>query len=288
MLVPRICASRRPMKAMLRIAAGAVVVAAALSAPQGRAQSIVSTGEALAQARLLVGERREDGSRDAGLELRVEPGWKTYWRNPGEAGIPPDFDWSRSANLAGVEVGWPAPQVFESFGLQAVGYAGTVILPLVLTPEDPGRPIEAVLDLSLGVCRDICVLEETTLDASIAPDAPGPAAMRIAVARAAEPPTAEAAGIGRVSCRITGTGEDRAFSATLSVGRPLADPFVALEAPAETGWFHGTSATADGGAIEVTSTLTLVSEEAWIDRSAVRMTVLDPTLVADIQGCSAG
>lgn len=288
MLALNICASPRMMKAMLRIATGALVLTAALSAPRGGAQSIVSTGESLVHARLLVGVRWDDGSRDAGLELRVEPGWKTYWRNPGEAGIPPDFDWSRSANLAGVEVGWPAPQVFESFGLRTVGYAGTVILPLRLTPEDPGQPIDAVLDLSLGVCRDICVLEETELDASIAPDAPGPAAMRIAVARAAEPPAAAAAGIGRVSCRITGTGEDRAFSARFSVGRPLADPFVALEAPAETGWFHDTSATAEGGAVEVTSTLTLASKEAWIDRSAVRMTVLDPTLVADIQGCSAG
>ncbi|HUF55844.1 MAG TPA: protein-disulfide reductase DsbD domain-containing protein [Thermohalobaculum sp.] len=272
---------------MLGIVAGASILAAAFPAPRGAAQAIVSSGESFVDARLLVGEPRDDGSRDAGLELRVEPGWKTYWRAPGEAGIPPRFDWSRSANLAGVEVGWPAPQVFESFGLQTVGYAGTVVLPLRLTPQDPARPIDAVLDLALGVCRDICVLEETELGASIAPGAPGPAAMRIALARAAEPPAAEAAGIGPVSCRIAGTGEDRAFTATLGIGQTLADPFVVLEAPEETGWFHGTSAMAEGGTLEVSSTLTLASDDAWIDRSALRMTVLDPALVADIQGCSA-
>ena len=273
------------MKAMLGIVMATFVLTAGAGAA---AQAVVSTGESFVDARLLVGERREDGSRNAGLELRVEPGWKTYWRAPGEAGIPPSFDWSRSQNLKSVEVGWPAPQVFESFGLMTVGYDGTVVLPLTLRPKDASRPIEAALDLALGVCRDICVLEEAKLEASIAPDAPGPADLRISIARAAEPPDAAAAGIERVSCRITGTGEDRSFSATLALDHPLADPYVALEVPPDTGWFHDTTATAGDGALEVASTLTLASGDAWIDRSSVRMTVLDPALVADVQGCSAG
>ena len=285
MLSTRICASGRPMKAVLRLAAAAFVLTAAAGAG---AQTVVSTGQSFIDARLLVGERQDDGSRDAGLELSIEPGWKTYWRAPGEAGIPPSFDWSRSENLARVEIGWPAPQVFESFGLDTVGYDGTVVLPLRLEPQDPSRPIGAALDLALGVCRDICVLEEMALEASIPPDAPGPAGIRIAVARAAEPQDAASAGIGPVSCRITGTGEDRAFSATLALVRPLADPYVALEAPEETGWFHDTTTTAADGAVEVTSTLTLATDDAWIDRSALRITVLDPELVAEIQGCSAG
>ncbi len=285
MLTPSIWSNARPIKAMLGLAIAGLVAA---PLPGAHAQTVVSTGESFVDARLLVGERREDGSRDAGLELRVKPGWKTYWRSPGEAGIPPQFDWSRSRNLGSVEVGWPTPQVFESFGLATVGYAGTVILPLRLSPEDPAQPIDAVLDLALGVCRDICVLEETELAEVIAPTAPGPAAVRIAVARAAEPGDAEAVGIGRVRCTFAGTGEDRAFRARLPFDRPLADPYVALEVPEETGWFHGTTTTAADGALEVTSTLTLASDDAWVDRSAVRMTLLDPELAAEIEGCTAG
>ena len=287
MLTLSIWANARPMKATLALMVAGLLVAQP-PAPAARAQTVVSTGESFVDARLLVGERHEDGSRDAGLELRIEPGWKTYWRSPGEAGIPPRFDWSRSENLAGVEVGWPTPQVFESFGLDTVGYAGAVILPLRLSPADPAQPIDAVLDLAVGVCRDICVLEETELSEVIAPTDPGPAAVRIAVARAAEPEDAAAAGIGLAQCTITGTGEDRAFRATLSLDRPLSDPYVALEAPEETGWFHGTTTTAADGAVEVTSTLTLASDDAWIDRSSVRMTLLDPELAAEIEGCTAG
>ena len=267
----------------------AAALAALAFAGGAHAQAIVSTGgESFVESRLLVGAPAPDGSRDAGIELTVRPGWKTYWRSPGEAGVPPGFDWSRSRNLAGVEIGWPTPQVFESFGLDTVGYAGTVVLPLRLTPADAERPIEAALDLSLGVCRDICVLEEADLAATIPPDAPGPAATRIAVARASEPPPADAAGIAGVSCEVAGTGSERSFRATLTLDRPLADPYVALEAPDDLGWFRDTTATAEGRTLSVSSTLALASDAAWIDRSSIRMTVLDPALAADVQGCGAG
>ncbi|MFX4601211.1 protein-disulfide reductase DsbD domain-containing protein, partial [Acinetobacter baumannii] len=44
-----------------------------------------------------------------GLELRLEPGWKTYWRSPGDAGFAPRLDWSGSGNLAGATLSYPAP-----------------------------------------------------------------------------------------------------------------------------------------------------------------------------------
>jgi suppressor for copper-sensitivity B len=44
-----------------------------------------------------------------GVELRVKPGWKTYWRSPGDAGLPPTLDWSGSANLREATLSFPAP-----------------------------------------------------------------------------------------------------------------------------------------------------------------------------------
>lgn len=258
---------------------------ALLALSQASAQGVAEGP--LAEASLLVGSRHDDGVRDAGLALAIAPGWKTYWRNPGEAGVPPRFDWSRSENLAEVEIGWPVPEVFESFGFQTIGYSGEVVLPLRLVPKDPEEPIRLDLDLELGVCREVCVFEEATLASDIAPADPGAAAARIEAAQAAVTPAGTKAGIVRASCTVSGTGEDRDFSATLEFDRPLGQPHVALEGPGES-WFHATRTGTEGQTLRIESTLSLPPEQAWVDRSGLRITVLDGPLAADVQGCGKG
>ena len=99
------------------------------------------TQDELLQANLLPGWRMDSGHHMAGLSLALAPGWKTYWRSPGEAGIPPEFDWSGSQNVKAVYVHWPSPVVFHTNGMQTVGYDGGVILPLEVVPEVPGQPV---------------------------------------------------------------------------------------------------------------------------------------------------
>lgn len=109
-----------------------------------------------AKARLLVGG--EAGTaRLAAVEIAPDRGFKTYWRHPGESGLPPAFDWSRSTNLAAVEVLWPAPRRFEDGGGVTYGYKGGVVLPLRVTPREAGRPVRLALTLDYGVCKDICI-----------------------------------------------------------------------------------------------------------------------------------
>lgn len=254
--------------------------------PRAGAQAVVSTGQSFVEPSFLIGAL-EGGVRQAGLALDVEPGWKTYWRSPGEAGVPPSFDWSRSANLERVEIGWPLPEVFDSFGLRTVGYSGEVVLPLSLVPHDPAQPIELRLDVTLGVCRDICVFEETGIEATVPPSGRGPDAARIAAAKARITPAGSEAGVTQAVCRVAGTGEDRDFSASVEFDQPLDDPHVALEGPAES-WFHNTTTRHQGNRMEIASTLSLPSDSAWVDRSALRITVLDEALAADIQGCAGG
>ena len=98
-----------------------------------------------------------------GLQIRMRPGFKTYWRSPGDAGIPPRLDWSGSSNLARAEVRWPAPQRFVLAGFNTFGYAEEVVLPIDAELDRPGRPLAASLRLVYGVCRDICVLGEADL-----------------------------------------------------------------------------------------------------------------------------
>jgi len=76
-----------------------------------------------------------------GLEFDLAPGWKIYWRTPGDAGLPPVPDWSKSDNVADVVMHWPVPERFEIFDIGTLGYGGEIIFPLTVTPEIPGAPI---------------------------------------------------------------------------------------------------------------------------------------------------
>lgn len=256
-----------------------------------RAQSIVSTGESFADLGLLAGQAAADGTRMAGVAIDLEPGWKTYWRSPGEAGIPPRFDFSGSGNLAGWEILWPRPVAFESFGLRTLGYDGRVVLPLVLTPEDPARAIDLDMRVEFGVCAEICVFEEAHVVRAIAPD-DQEGGIEIAMALAAVPVPGAEAGIEAATCRIEGTGTERRFAATLRLAEAAARsagdgaPMVIVEG-GEAAFFHGAEARVEGGAIAVEAGLTLASETAWIGRGGIRMTVLAKDFAADVQGCTA-
>ena len=93
-------------------------------------------GDDRAAARLIAGDpAATGGAKDgvvlrAGLELRLKPGWKTYWRYPGDSGMPPQFKFDGSENVKSVDVLWPAPKRFAEAGGNAIGYSGHVILPL--------------------------------------------------------------------------------------------------------------------------------------------------------------
>ncbi len=106
--------------------------------------------------RLLAGNA-DEGTRTAGVEIRLGAGWKTYWRVPGEAGVPPYFDWKGSANLAKVEVEWPAPKRYNDEAGESIGYKDNVVFPLKVTPNDPSKPVHLKLELFYAVCNDICI-----------------------------------------------------------------------------------------------------------------------------------
>jgi len=96
-------------------------------------------------------------SISAGLSISLSDGWKTYWRSPGEVGLPPEMDFSSSDNVAGIEILWPAPYRFTAFGIQNFGYAGEVVLPVRIALERPGEATNLRADVNLLVCSDVCV-----------------------------------------------------------------------------------------------------------------------------------
>ena len=93
----------------------------------------------------------------AGIEIRLDKGWKTYWRYPGDSGVPPRFVFERSENVKTVAVKWPAPHRFSDEGGQSIGYKEHVILPLAIEPRDATQPVMLRLDLDYAVCEKLCV-----------------------------------------------------------------------------------------------------------------------------------
>src|SRR5204863_111077 len=121
------------------------------------------------QMRLLL-TSAQDGTIEGGIELVLEPGWYTYWRNPGEAGVPPVFDFSGSENVASVEVLYPAPMRKDAEGSISLVYQDEVVFPLSVTPKETGAPITLRLDAKFGVCSEICVPTHSTSEVTLAAD----------------------------------------------------------------------------------------------------------------------
>lgn len=103
-----------------------------------------------------------------GVEIVLTPGWKTYWRYPGDAGIPPRFDWSASENVASVDVFYPAPmRITDGSGQTSIGYEEHVIFPLRIHPKDASRPVVLHLKFDFATCEKLCIPAEVTLSLSV-------------------------------------------------------------------------------------------------------------------------
>jgi DsbC/DsbD-like thiol-disulfide interchange protein len=105
----------------------------------------------------LISGGREGGVWQAGILVELEPEWKTYWRMPGDSGIPPQFDWAGSKNSAAIEVGFPVPRRFNDAGGETIGYHDQVVFPVFVTPEKPEAAVSLQLNMFFAVCKDICI-----------------------------------------------------------------------------------------------------------------------------------
>lgn len=142
----------------------AFVLLAGTAEPAWAADASPWHGDQQSSVRLISGAPARDGSTEvlrAGIEIRLQPGWKTYWRYPGDSGVPPRFDFAESDNVARVSVLWPAPQRFDDgAGGQSIGYKGHVILPVRVVPRDPAKPVTLRMSLDYAICDKLCVPAE--------------------------------------------------------------------------------------------------------------------------------
>lgn len=237
-------------------------------------------------ARILPGWQTPDGTRMVALELTLAPDWKTYWRSPGDAGIPPLFDWSGSENLASVQPHWPRPQVFHLNGMQSIGYHEKLVLPLELTAKDPGQPILLQVTVDLGVCRDICMPATLTLEAQITGKGGPDAAIRAALND--RPASGSEAGLTAIACTVEPISDGLRLTATLRLPPTGGAETVVFEPGRSAVWVSDATVTRQGGKIVASSDLVSESGAPFaLDRSRVTVTVLGRDRAVEIAGCPA-
>jgi DsbC/DsbD-like thiol-disulfide interchange protein len=154
------------MTVMVPIRAGLAAAVFVLSVgPQARAQdSSPWQKDGHSAVRLLAGSR-SGAVLLGGIAFQLQPGWHTYWRNPGDSGVPPRIDFSKSENIEAVTILWPAPTKFaDGAGGTSLGYQKQVVLPLRIVAKNADKPVTLRADINYAVCEKLCIPVEASAE----------------------------------------------------------------------------------------------------------------------------
>ena len=253
----------------------------ALTAP-----AFAQSQEDVLDAALVPGWQMPDGHRMAALHLTLAPDWKTYWRAPGEAGIPPRLDWTGSQNLRAVVLHWPSPTVITLNGIQSIGYHDQLVLPLEITAIDPSQPVELRLQMQLGICKDICIPAALTLQADLS--GAGQTSPLIAAALASRPLSGAEAGLAGIACDVRPIDDGLHIAAQITLPRQGNPETVVFETADASVWVDEATSQRDGGLLLAATDLVATQGAPFaLDRSGVTVTVIGQGHSVEIKGCPA-
>ncbi|MFN4154828.1 MAG: protein-disulfide reductase DsbD domain-containing protein [Paracoccaceae bacterium] len=269
---------------MIRALALCLALSPAVASP-AQAQSLRLSD--VVEGEFRPGWQTASGTHMAALHLQLAPEWKTYWRAPGDAGIPPQFDWTGSENVASVRFHWPAPDVFRTNGMQTVGYHDELVLPIEVTPKDPRKPVRLKASVDLGVCKDICI--PTTLLLGTALPAPGRADSAINAALKARPATGAEAGLARITCTLEPIRDGMRITARMDLPAQGRDEVVIFESGLRDIWVSESQVRRDGRSLVAVAEMVPPAGRPFaLNRSAVVVTVIGGQgRAVEIRGCPA-
>jgi DsbC/DsbD-like thiol-disulfide interchange protein len=144
------------MRESLIVTFAAMAACAALGQPAQGVDASPWVDDLNSSLRLIAGSHTSD-TLTAGIEIKLKPGWHTYWRYPGDSGVPPRFSFPGSDNVAAVKVLYPAPQAISDETGTTIGYTDRVIFPLRVTPREKGKPVTLHLKTDYAVCEKLCL-----------------------------------------------------------------------------------------------------------------------------------
>lgn len=236
------------------------------------------------ELRILRGWRSDGNEHIAALQLILAEGWKTYWRAPGDAGLPPVLHWQKSQNIDTISITWPTPEVIDQNGMTSIGYHGDVVLPLRIKVQEGGKA-QINGTLQIGVCKDICVPVTLKLRANL--PAVGNSDPRIHAAIADQPLSAKRAGAGKVRCAVQVIDGGLRLTAHMPLPSTGAPEHAIIESRDPQIWVSEAQTKRNGTTLTATADLIHMTGAAFaLDRAGLRFTVLGRERAVDIQGCA--
>jgi len=265
----------------------ALAFAAALSYPAAPAPAQSGPGSPVLNVEIVPGWTERDGTRIAALRIQLQPGWHTYWRIPGEAGIAPRFDWSRSQNVASITPIWPRPVVFDQNGMESFGYEDELVLPIAIRPRIADRPVAVMGALAIGVCRDTCVPVDLSVQAALR-GAGGPdPRIQAALDTAARP--GEGAGLTRATCHLEPAQRGANLTLRATLPRTGHQEHIIVELPGTGYWVSDSHTWREGGDLVAEARVRAPAHApVSIDRASLAFTVLSEGRMLTARGCQGG
>ncbi len=236
------------------------------------------------EVRLLEGWRVTDTRHMAAVRITLAPGWKTYWRAPGEGGLPTRLRMDPMSGVESVDIHWPRPEVFSINGMRSIGYGDEVILPLEFHLSETGA-VEIDGQIDMGVCLDVCIPVTLQLEGLLPPT--GERHPQIAAALADQPLSAREAGAGEATCQVTPISDGLRVEARMQVPQVGDREMVVFELPNASIWISETTSRRDGNT--VTAVADVVPADAGpfaMNRSDLRITVLGSRMAVELLGCT--
>ncbi len=263
-----------------------VAASAPLAPPAAQSQSNSLVADNIMQYSVLPGWRMANGNHMAALHIQLKPGWKTYWRAPGDGGIPPQFYWGGSENIAAVKFHWPRPTVDYTGGMRTIVYENQVIIPMEFSPHVKSDALILKARADLGICKEICMPVSLKFSANLPANATKPDP-KIKAALKKRPTPAAKFGVKSVSCLVEPISDGLRLTATIKMPSTGKSETVAVEIADQNIWVAEPGATRIGNVLTAVTDLVGPSNAPFmLDRSTIRFTVIGPKNVVDIQGCT--
>ncbi|MCH8182660.1 MAG: hypothetical protein IID55_05700 [Proteobacteria bacterium] len=222
-----------------------------------------------------------DGIVRLGFHAVFDEGWHFYWRSAADTGFPPRFDWSKSVNVASVEIDWPAPKRYNLLGFDSYAYANEVVLPIRVTVADAAKPVSVRAKVFFAICADVCIFNEETFRVDLPPGEGGRTVHADLIERFARlVPVREGGGMEIGDIVVRDEGGRRVAEITSRSDRPFTRPDLIIEGPVDF-YFMRPEMTLEAGGHVARFTIPVSYEGEGADPglwgSEVTLTLLDET-----------
>ena len=242
------------------------------------------TAADVVQVSFMPGWRLPNGNHMAAIHIALAPGWKTYWRAPGEGGVPTIITLSEADGVNGMAIHWPRPQVFFANGIRSIGYVDDVVLPVEFALNEAGE-VEIAGVVELGVCRDVCMPVTLDLEGLLPPVTDR--VREIGLALSDRPLTASEAGAGRATCAVEPIADGLRVTVTVDLPRTGNDETLVLEHRHPDIWVSESVTRREGGTVRAVADVVPPDHGPFaLNRSDLRITVVGSQMAVELDGCT--